>query len=207
MGFLEPGPPDAVRVDATRRASLLVSWSPPKKPNGIITEYEITTQWENATGTPKTNKIIHQNNPTARFQEIEGLEYPARYSVIIRAKTISGEGARSKLILIFTKFVDPDDRTPRNVSHWNLTSTSVKLNWERPLHPNLLNYTLTIRIDGSIPFIERVISATETSASVKGLMPNTLFSATLVSGYADGSLGDVSDPQYFQTPPSGKLSF
>ena len=205
LGFLEPGPPDAVRVDATRRASLLVSWSPPKKPNGIITEYEITTQWENATGTPKTNKMIHQNNPTARFQEIAGLEYPARYSVIIRAKTISGEGARSKPILIFTNFVVHDNRIPRNVTYWDLTSTSVNLNWERPLHPNLLNYTLTVRIDGSNPLIERVI--TETSASVKGLKPNTLYSATLVARYADGSLGDVSDPQYFQTLPSGKLSF
>ncbi|XP_065845955.1 usherin-like isoform X2 [Oscarella lobularis] len=202
----KPGPPDAVQVDATRRASLLVSWSPPKKPNGIITEYEITTQWANATGTPKIFTIIHQNNPTARFQEVEGLEHPAQYSVIIRAKTISGEGAGSKPILMFTKFVDPDDRTPRNVTHWDLTSTSVTLNWERPLHPNLLNYTLTVRIDGSIPFIRRVINANETSEGVEGLMPYTLFSATLVAGYVDGSLGDVSDPQYFQTPPSAPSS-
>ena len=205
-GVLEPGPPDDVRVDATRRASLLVSWSPPKKPNGIITEYEITTQWDNATGTPKTNKIVHHNNPTARFHEVEGLEYPAQYSVIVRAKTILGEGSGSKPILMFTKFVDPGERTPRNVTHWDLTSTSVKLNWERP-HSDPLNYTLTVRIDGSIPFIRRVINANETSESVEGLMPYTLFSATLVAGYADGSPEDVSDPRYFQTPPSRKRSF
>ena len=206
IGFLDPGPPDAVRVDATRRASLLVSWSPPKKPNGIITEYEITTQWANATGTPKIFTIIHQNNPTARFQEVEGLEYPAQYSVIIRAKTISGEGAGSKPILMFTKFVDPDDRTPRNVTHWHLTSTTVTLNWERPLHPNLQNYTLTVQqIDRPIRFSTRVINANETSEGVENLTPNTLFLATLVAGYADGSLGDVSDLHYFQTPSSGKL--
>ena len=105
---------------------------------------------------------------------------------------------------MFTKFVDPDDRTPRNVSHWDLTSTSVTLTWQRPLYPNLLNYTLAIRIDPSLPFLEQVINANETNASVKELKPNTLFSATLVPGYADGSLGDT-DLHYFQTPPSGKL--
>ena len=104
---------------------------------------------------------------------------------------------------MFTKFVDPDDRTPRNVSHWDLTSTSVTLTWERPLYRNLLNYTLTIRIDRSLPFLEQVINANETNARVRELKPNTLFSATLVPGYADGSLGDISDLHYFQTLPSG----
>ena len=142
----------------------------------------------------------------ARFQEVEGLEYPAQYSVIIRARTISGKGAGSDPILMFTKFVDPDDRTPRKVTHWNLTSTSVTLNWERPLrtsHPNLLNYTLTVQqIFGSIYFFTQV---NETIASVENLTPNTLFLAKLVAGYADGSLGDTSDLHYFQTLSSGKL--
>ena len=169
--------------------------------------YEITTDWANATGTPKTSTIIHKNYPTERYLEVEGLLYPARYSVVIRATTKSGLGAGSKEIFRFTKYLAPDERTPRNVSHRYLTSTSVTLNWKRPLYrQSLLNYTLSVhKVDGYILMSTRVVKANETSASLGELTPNMLFSATLVAGYKDGSFGDDSDHHLFQTPPSGKV--
>ncbi|XP_065827130.1 uncharacterized protein [Oscarella lobularis] len=210
----KPGPPEAVRVFATRKATLIVSWFPPKKPNGIITEYEIATQWANKTGTPKTLRIIHVNNPKARFQNVEGLQFPVNYSVIVRATTSSGEGAASEQIFEFTKRQDLDDWAPRNVTHTNLTPTSVTLIWERPLQDqDLLNYTLNVKqldepikqLDKPIPS-GRVVNKNETSAAVAKLLPNTLFSAKIVAGFSDDSLEGDSDLHIFQTPPSAPSS-
>ncbi|XP_065836171.1 uncharacterized protein [Oscarella lobularis] len=207
----KPGPPDAVRVFATRYASLIVSWSPPKKPNGIITDYEISTQWANETGTPKTITIIHVIdviNAEARFQNVEGLQFPVNYSVIVRAITSSGRGAASEQIFEFSKFLDPEPSYPGNVNHINLTSTSVTLIWERPWHyQGLLNYTLSVtQLDGPTSFTKRVVNKDKTSATVEELLANTLYSVKLVAGFADGSLGSASDLHVFQTPPSAPSS-
>ena len=36
-----PGPPEAVKVLVTTTTSLIVSWLPPRLPNGIITKYNV----------------------------------------------------------------------------------------------------------------------------------------------------------------------
>ena len=153
------------------------------------------------------------NNPKARFQNVEGLQFPVNYSVIVRATTSSGEGAASEQIFEFTKRQDLDDWAPRNVTHTNLTPTSVTLIWERPLQDqDLLNYTLNVKQldepikqrDKPIPS-GRVVNKNETSAAVAKLLPNTLFSAKIVAGFSDDSLEGDSDLHIFQTPPSGKI--
>eukprot|EP00118_Oscarella_pearsei_P024080 m.297875 g.297875 ORF g.297875 m.297875 type:complete len:3271 (+) comp40778_c0_seq3:234-10046(+) len=204
----KPGPPADVRVESTRRSSLLVSWSPPEKPNGIVTTYEVITRWANETGTPATFTVIHRNNPTARFQEVFGLEHPALYGVVIRAKTISGEGAGSKIIYRRTKFEDPNDRTPRNVTYSNFTSTDVTVMWVEPGQTTgLWNYTLKVFKDGFTPFGTPIfLDRNSTAVVVKNLTPYTLFSFEIVAGYNDGTLGDISDPLYVQTESSAPSS-
>ena len=151
--------------------------------------------------------MIDVINAEARFQNVEGLQFPVNYSVIVRAITSSGRGAASEQIFEFSKFLDPEPSYPGNVNHINLTSTSVTLIWERPWHyQGLLNYTLSVtQLDGPTSFTKRVVNKDKTSATVEELLANTLYSVKLVAGFADGSLGSASDLHVFQTPPSGKI--
>lgn len=75
--------------------TLVVSWSPPDIPNGVITEYDVKlTNLDE----PKTTILQSQSSPL----KAEDLASYARYEVTVRASTSVGEGPWNEADTVLT---------------------------------------------------------------------------------------------------------
>ncbi|XP_059489683.1 cell adhesion molecule Dscam2-like isoform X2 [Neocloeon triangulifer] len=84
-----PGPPADVRLLATSQDTALVTWLPPKQPNGEIQKYYIYVRVMDSTGRKVEPKVV----PSSSFEyEIRDLRKRHRYEVWVAALTRVGEG-------------------------------------------------------------------------------------------------------------------
>lgn len=77
--------------------SILVSWKPPSRPNGMITQYTVYVREDGgsgATALPKSQKV-----PAYQMSyEASGLKKKTRYEFWVTASTNIGEGQPSKSV-------------------------------------------------------------------------------------------------------------
>ncbi|XP_045475699.1 protein sidekick [Harmonia axyridis] len=80
-----PGPPDNLTFSEITMNSLVVSWEPPRKPNGDIVGYVVTyvTTEEN----DRFSKLVKQK-VTSTYLHIQSLEEGITYTFTVRAETI-----------------------------------------------------------------------------------------------------------------------
>ncbi|XP_050422092.1 cell adhesion molecule Dscam2-like [Adelges cooleyi] len=100
-----PGPPDNVKALTVTSSSILVSWTQPKRPNGIITKYIVHV---------KHNKIVEKEivfGDKNTKVEIRRLKEFQRYEFWVTATTVVGEGQPS-----FRVNQSPNSRAPARVA-------------------------------------------------------------------------------------------
>ena len=84
--FLVPGDaPSIISVMATSFSSIMLTWQPPRIPNGAITDYTITTL-------PSAPSQPISLSGSRRSYEIQGLMAFTNYTISLSASTSAGEG-------------------------------------------------------------------------------------------------------------------
>ncbi|XP_047109675.1 Down syndrome cell adhesion molecule-like protein Dscam2 [Schistocerca piceifrons] len=89
-----PGPPSAVKTLTLTSDSILVSWLPPKQPNGLITQYTVYCSRKHHLSKPAGFRV----GPTMNTHEIRGLKELEAYETWVTASTVVGEGDRTRSI-------------------------------------------------------------------------------------------------------------
>ena len=83
----------------TSSTSIIVSWSAPAIPRGIIISYTIT-YYLTSTGESTLDSVETTTNATSR--EVTGLAKFMEYCVYVQASTVAGIGDRSDTVNVFT---------------------------------------------------------------------------------------------------------
>ena len=93
--FLEPGPPSDVQTDAFGEY-ILVTWKPPKEPNGIITNYQVGSAEYNGS-LPEIVPFSMETVGRNVFKKLLGNKKSEKsYVVEVRAETSKGWGKSAK---------------------------------------------------------------------------------------------------------------
>ncbi|KAM8980513.1 phosphatidylinositol phosphatase PTPRQ isoform 3-T4 [Sarcophilus harrisii] len=124
-----------VHCTATSWQSILLKWDPPKKANGIITHYIITTEGN-------STKIASQEH----MHNFKELLSNTSYVFKIQASTSAGEGKEE--ICNASTLHETVPSAPRNVTLSDIQSTSVTLTWIIPdaILGYFRNYKITIQL-------------------------------------------------------------
>ncbi|XP_047405986.1 phosphatidylinositol phosphatase PTPRQ isoform X4 [Sciurus carolinensis] len=130
--------PDIVQnLQCTARnwQSVLVTWDPPKKSNGIITHYMITVERNSAKASPQ--------DLTYTFVKLLA---NTSYVFKVRAATSAGEGSESTCSASTPPETVPS--APRNIAISDVQSTSATLTWIRPdtILGYFQNYKITTQL-------------------------------------------------------------
>ncbi|XP_063870460.1 cell adhesion molecule Dscam1-like isoform X4 [Scylla paramamosain] len=101
-----PGPPAAIRALPAGPHSIVVSWLPPERPNGILEHYTLYYRPLNAHRQALQTVVVPvEGGATASrpawgevSREVEGLDAHARYEMWVKASTRVGEGGASRVV-------------------------------------------------------------------------------------------------------------
>ena len=169
-------------VQALSATSILVSWTAPDTPNGIIQQYNITIL-------PPNIVVIVNNNEL--FRTVSNLQPFTTYTVVLLSCNSAGcaQSIGSTQTLESTpQFIRPPEITAVN-------ATAVFASWSQPSRPNgvVINYQL--RRNGSLVF-----SGPSTTYTDISLAPNRYYSYT-VQAYTSIGGGEESIPSVVLTLP------
>ena len=101
-----PSAPQSHTITRLSSQSILVSWSPPDPPNGIIHDYEVrvVVGLSGQLFTNRTVPVSRENQNTPQFVTINGLDLDqVRYLVTISARTGAGRGPETETVAIGTQ--------------------------------------------------------------------------------------------------------
>ncbi|NXN98020.1 PTPRQ phosphatase, partial [Rhinopomastus cyanomelas] len=130
-------PPKDVVYRNLTSTSIMLSWSPPQKPNGNILYY--TVYFKNSSGVSIQNFTSDGNNGDASTSQSAVLDNLAKYShytVWLTASTALGDGNKtSETIDVYTEQDIPDGFV-ENLVYQNISSSSVNVSWLPPSQPN-----------------------------------------------------------------------
>ena len=95
IGFLPtvPSAPAWIIVANFSSHALLIEWSPPSFPNGIVTAYTVYIDYNNG-----TSEVEREMDPSVASYLLEGLSPFQLVGVQVTANTSVGEGPRSNTI-------------------------------------------------------------------------------------------------------------
>uniref|UniRef100_A0A8B9DBN8 Usherin n=1 Tax=Anser cygnoides TaxID=8845 RepID=A0A8B9DBN8_ANSCY len=174
-------PPD---VSALNSTALHLSWIAPKKPNGIIREYQISQVGKGLIYTDTGSKMQHT---------LSGLQPYTNYSFILTACTSAG-CASSQPLSGQTLQSAPHGVWPKP-HHIIVSSTEVEIYWTEPKKPNGLITQYQLFRDGEQIFLggSRDLNFTDVN-----LQPNSRYVYQLEASTWGGS--NSSDKYVIQTP-------
>ncbi|XP_077121613.1 phosphatidylinositol phosphatase PTPRQ [Ranitomeya variabilis] len=168
---------------------IVVSYSAPIIPNGIILYYTVYVTWLNGS--------VERVTDTASLSlTITGLRKHTSYILKVSASTVKGEGVHSDAVNITTE-EDAPSTPPRFLSVSQLSSTLVRLSWLPPLEPNgiILFYTLYIWDETS----NKTVNIEDTSMDFRDFESNHEYSAYVTSSTRFGDGNVKSDVLRFKT--------
>ncbi|XP_061438720.1 phosphatidylinositol phosphatase PTPRQ [Rhineura floridana] len=191
-------PPQNVKILEVTATEINLKWSPPEKPNGIITHYEV--MYINA------NALILKNT-TATSLLLNGLKPYTLYNISVRAYTHIGHGNQSSPLLSVRTAETVPEFPPQNITYRNVSSSEIELSFLPPSVPNgiIESYTVYLReTDGTD---ERIINTTHTSLTITGLKIYTKYIVEVSSSTAEGEgarsapLNILTDEDAPSSPP------
>lgn len=104
--------------------SIMVTWGdvPKSSVNGIVLGYHVTCILSNSSEAPKIESLKNHNGV------FRGLKKYRRYTCSVRAYNNFGNGTWSEKLVISTA-EDAPSAPPQSLKAWNLTSTSLSIQW------------------------------------------------------------------------------
>ncbi|XP_064477479.1 tyrosine-protein phosphatase Lar-like isoform X1 [Ornithodoros turicata] len=171
-GETEPGSaPRNVQARTLSSSTVVVQWDPPKEPNGPVMGYTVHYTTQPNIPLHSWNAQTVDNN---QLTTISNLSPQTIYTIRVRAFTSRGSGPFSSPVQVKTQQGVPSQ--PRNLRAAALSSTSIQLNWTRPVDPVefVIGYELYWNDTFTQQQDQRSIPDTETYTLVD-LYPDTVY--------------------------------
>ena len=178
---------NAPELSAVDPFTVRVSWQPPARPNGVITQYELR----------RNGTLVGTFNGSVLSIDDANLLPSRFYSYTIQAFTSVGGGAVSIASVIQT----PPD-TPENISApavETLSAYSVRAQWSVPGIPNGVIRSYMLEVDGNVVFTGLAFEHV-----VDGLNPFTVYSFTLIVCTSTCGRSQVVTATTDEAPPMGQ---
>ncbi|XP_053260704.1 phosphatidylinositol phosphatase PTPRQ isoform X2 [Podarcis raffonei] len=186
----EPGsPPQHVEILEVTATEISLRWSPPEKPNGIITHYEVMCDDASA---------LILRNTTATNLLLNGLKPYTLYNISVRAFTRLGHGNQSSPLLSVRTADTVPEFPPQNVTYKNISSSEIELSFLPPSVPNGIIETYTVYLRETDGTDERTINTTHLSLTITGLKIYTRYIVEVSSSTVKGE-GPRSAPLHMLT--------
>ncbi|XP_044175659.1 uncharacterized protein LOC114960826 isoform X2 [Acropora millepora] len=117
-------PPLDFRGYNVSSTSIMVTWGdvPKSSVNGVVLGYHVTCTLSNSSEAPKIESLKNHNGV------FTGLKEYRRYTFSVRAYNNFGNGTWSEKLVISTD-EDAPSAPPQSLKAWNLTSTSLRIQW------------------------------------------------------------------------------
>uniref|UniRef100_A0A8C7P249 Down syndrome cell adhesion molecule like 1 n=1 Tax=Oncorhynchus mykiss TaxID=8022 RepID=A0A8C7P249_ONCMY len=131
-----PGPPAGIKAVPSSPSSVVVSWLPPHKPNGVIRKYTI---YCSSPGSGQPAPSEYETNPEMLFYRITHLTRGKQYLIWAAAVTTAGRGNISEKVT-----VEPAGKAPAKILSFGGTVTTPWMK-EIRLSKILSNGTLVLR--------------------------------------------------------------
>ncbi|XP_046502496.1 phosphatidylinositol phosphatase PTPRQ [Equus quagga] len=131
-------PPKDVHYANLSSSSIILFWTPPSKPNGIIQYYSV--YYRNASGTYMQNFTLHEvtndfDNMTVSAI-IDKLAIFSYYAFWVTASTSVGNGNKSSdTVQVYTDQDIPEGLVG-NLTYESISSTAINVSWGPPAQPN-----------------------------------------------------------------------
>ncbi|XP_045375380.2 phosphatidylinositol phosphatase PTPRQ isoform X4 [Camelus bactrianus] len=131
-------PPKDVHYANLSSSSIVLSWTPPSKPNGIIQHYSV--YYRNTSGTFMQNFTLHEvtndfDNMTVSAV-IDKLAIFSYYTFWVTASTSVGNGNKSSDIVQVYTDQDIPEGFVGNLTFESISSTAINVSWDPPSLPN-----------------------------------------------------------------------
>uniref|UniRef100_A0A8C6NEI0 Usherin n=1 Tax=Melopsittacus undulatus TaxID=13146 RepID=A0A8C6NEI0_MELUD len=181
------GVPESIQppnVSVLNSTALHLSWIAPKKPNGIIKEYQISQVGKGLIYTDAASRMQHT---------VSGLQPYTNYSFLLTACTSAG-CASSQPLSGQTLQAAPHGVWPKP-HHIIVSSTEVEIYWSEPKKPNGLITEYRLFRDGEQIFL---CGSTDFNFTDVNLQPNRRYVYQLEASTWGGS--NTSDKYVVQTP-------
>ncbi|CAN9515239.1 unnamed protein product [Ophioblennius macclurei] len=175
-----PGPPASLRFESPSESSLVLFWSPPLEPNGVLLGYVVQYQQEVASrDSPLQMKMI--SDPSMTHIQLDSLDPSSQYTFKVIARTAAGYGPpiqRSGATLL-------DGVPPSNISVLS-GNTSFNLSWvpgERDRnHGFHFQYMKADAPPGSAWKESEVVNSTQGFYVLSGLQPGSTYNLMVTLG-------------------------
>ncbi|KYO47826.1 phosphatidylinositol phosphatase PTPRQ isoform D [Alligator mississippiensis] len=130
-------PKDVTYVNLTS-SSILIFWSPPQKPNGIIQYYSI--YYKNNSGIFMQN-FTHYNVDSGADNKslsavLDNLAKFSYYTLWLTASTAFGNGNKTSDVIEVYTDQDIPDGPVESLTYQNISSTAINVSWLPPSQPN-----------------------------------------------------------------------
>ncbi|CAL8351755.1 unnamed protein product [Merluccius merluccius] len=203
-------PPEALlppRITAAGAQELVVRWSPPQHPNGLITSYFIHRRPE---GTEEELLVfIWSNGPLEFIDASQALQPFSQYQYRVQAHNSKGF-AQSQWASALTLEAPPKEMSPPTIVPTGAYSALLK--WSEPRQPNGLvsqyrvvykKHQLDPTLDSS-PVTALTVEGTVLEVSVYGLQPYTEYSLRVEAVNSAGSVSsEWAGTRTLQASPAG----
>ncbi|XP_069845283.1 phosphatidylinositol phosphatase PTPRQ [Dipodomys merriami] len=142
-------PPKDVHYVNLSSSSIILFWTPPSKPNGIIQYYSV--YYRNNSGTFMQNFTLHEvtnefGNMTSSAI-IDKLAIFSHYTFWLTASTSVGNGNKSSDIIQVYTDQDIPEGLVRNLTYESISSTAINVSWSPPPLPNgLVFYYVSLHL-------------------------------------------------------------
>ncbi|KAF2974736.1 hypothetical protein EK904_001603 [Melospiza melodia maxima] len=173
--------------------SVMLSWDPPVKPNGIIIHYDL-----NLFGPERNSSFSTTNN----FIILEDLLPFTLYSIYAAARTIKGPGP-SAVLQFYTDESVPL-APPQNLTIINYTADSVWLKWDPSPQSNgvIMRYNFKIYQNNTEKLFFWNISGSNHEANIVGLEPYSPYFISVSAFTKLGNGNQFSNAVHFTTMES-----
>ncbi|XP_024592953.1 phosphatidylinositol phosphatase PTPRQ isoform X2 [Neophocaena asiaeorientalis asiaeorientalis] len=199
-------PPKDVHYANLSSSSVLLFWTPPSKPNGIIQYYSV--YYRNTSGTFVQNFTLHEvtndfDNMTVSAI-IDKLAIFSYYTFWVTASTSVGNGNKSSDIVQVYTDQDMPLAPPQNLTLVNYTSDLVWLKWSpSPVPGGIVKvYSLKIHEHETDTIFYKNISGLQTEAKLVGLEPISTYSISISAFTKVGNGNQFSNVVKFTTQES-----
>jgi hypothetical protein len=200
-----PSPVRSVMVyPVNSNTSLYVTWSPPSKPNGIITNYTITVS-----NIDIIVSSVTVNGSTLSVLITEGLDEYIPYSVSVRGSTSAGRGNESLTVAFIKQGVPP---TIEDISVHRINVTSLDISWAPlPLSTSrgfITSYTVVLT--GGRNSLLKTVSGSKSNVVFTNISGDITYTvsifASTIAGTGDASVATIEPINYSSpTPPDNTI--
>ncbi|XP_075407342.1 phosphatidylinositol phosphatase PTPRQ isoform X1 [Tenrec ecaudatus] len=158
--------PQGVEIIGVTANEILLKWSPPEKPNGIIVAYEVIYK--------NTDALFTKNSSTSNIVLMDLKPYTL-YNISIRSYTRVGHGNQLSPLLSVRTSESVPYSAPENITYKNISSGEIELSFLPPSSPNGIIQKYTIYLRQNNENEERTINTTSLTQRIRGLRKYTLY--------------------------------